>query len=147
MSYQQNEPIGRKLTIVVGLTVVGVMAFGFALSFYRNVLFEKTLEDISEGNQSLRKRIEEGYRELEYHKSAQYKDKYAKENLGLVHPDESVLIITQLKRDTMMEDIRIKPTEQQEAAYEELLRQMPVTEHWRLFFFHSDRIEDIKKGL
>lgn len=147
MSYQQNEPLGRKLTIIVGLTVVGVMAFGLAVSFYRNVLFEKTLEDISKGNVQLRERIEEGYRTLEYHKSAQYKDKYAKENLGLVNANEKVLIISELQIDPILHDITIRPTEQQEAAYEELLRQMPVTEHWRLFFFHKDRIEQIKKSL
>ena len=97
MPYHHHEPASKQLTILVGLTVVGFMAFGLALSFYRNVLFEQTLSNLGLKNDQLRQRIELGKRELEYYRSTQYKDKYAKENLGLVNPGEQVLIITQEK--------------------------------------------------
>lgn len=147
MAYQNSEPFSKKLTIVIGLTVVGTMAFGLAVSFYRNVLFDKTLEDIKKENTGLQDRIQSGYRDLDYFKSKQYKDKYAKENLGLVNPDEHALIIAQKQEDPVIQEMALTPTEEQEAAYEELLRQMPVLEHWNLFLFHRDRIDDIKKGL
>ena len=72
MAYQQLEPVSRQLTIVIGLAVVGFMAFGLALSYYRNALFEQTLENISVQNDQLRSKIEQGYKNLEYYQSAQY---------------------------------------------------------------------------
>lgn len=148
MSYQNTEPLSKQLTIVIGLSVVGFMAFGLALSFYRNLLFEQTLEGISEQNSVLREEINQGYRDLEHFKSAQYKDKYAKENLGLIRPGEKTLIITHVPTDPfILSEPQLEPTQQQEAAYFELLRQMPTIEHWKLYLFHREKIEGIKMGL
>lgn len=148
MAYQHIEPISKQLTIIVGLTVVGFMAFGLALSFYRNVLFEQTLEDIRNQNTALRRSIAGGYKELDYYRSVQFKDKYAKENLSMMKPSEKVLIITELQRplDALGSEDNTY-TQEREAAYLELLRQMPVLEHWKLYFFHRDRIEELKRAL
>lgn len=141
------EPISKQLTIVVGLTVVGFMAFGLALSFYRNILFEQTLADLEDGNRRLAREIELGYSELEYIRSAQFKDKYAKENLGKVNPGEKVLLIARApKGDEALMEESATERERREAAYEELLRQMPVIEHWKLYLFHRDRIQTLKRG-
>lgn len=140
--------MSKQLTIVVGLTVVGFMAFGLALSFYRNVLFEQTLEDIRVQNTTLRLRIANEYKELDYYRSTQFKDKYAKENLSMVRPGEKVLIITDQQHASDNTDLEEGSfTEEREAAYLELLRQMPVFEHWKLYFFHRDRIEELKRAL
>ena len=63
------EPISKQLTIVIGLTVVGFMAFGLALSFYRNILFEKTLEELADQNKHIAMEIEHGDGALEYYPS------------------------------------------------------------------------------
>lgn len=149
MSYQHLEPLSKQLTIVIGLSVVGFMAFGLALSFYRNLLFEQTLEGISEQNKILRLQIDQGYQDLEHFRSAQYKDKYAKENLGLIRPGEKTLIITHAPEENpfVLTKPQSGPTQQQEAAYYELLRQMPTLEHWKLYLFHREKIEEIKIGL
>ena len=147
MSYRQVEPVSKQVTIVVGLTVVGFMTFGLALSFYRNVLFDQTLDHLNTKNDELRLRIEDGRHQLEYYKSAQYKDKYAKEHLGLVNPGESILVITEkddTSRDTPADSEAFQ--EQQEAAYLELLRQMPPSEHWQLYLFHRDEMEELKRS-
>jgi len=101
VAYQHIEPVSKQVTIVIGLTVVGFMAFGLALSFYRNVLFEQTLENIRKQNDILMATIDEGKRELEYFRSSQYKDKYAKENLGKINPGEKVLIVTRKPTDNL----------------------------------------------
>lgn len=148
MAYQHLEPVSKQLTIVIGLTVVGFMAFGFALSFYRNLLFEQTLDEIGTQNNVLRNQIEDGYRSLEYFQSAQYKDKYAKENLNLIRPGENVLIITHKEKDSFtLSSENEAEIEQKEAAYFELMRQMPVLEHWKLYLFHKDKIEELKMNL
>ncbi|MDP7069558.1 MAG: hypothetical protein QF815_03450 [Candidatus Peribacteraceae bacterium] len=148
MAYQHAEPLSKQLTIVIGLTVVGFMAFGLALSFYRNILFEQTLEGISAQNDALRENIAEGYRTLEYFRSSQYKDKYAKENLNLVSPGERALILTFVPEDPLLlREPQLAPTEKQEAAFFELLRQMPTLEHWKLFLFHKETIDELKMSL
>ena len=148
MAYQNLEPVSKQLTIVIGLTVVGFMAFGFALSFYRNLLFEQTLGEIGMQNNFLRERIAEGHRSLEYFQSSQYKDKYSKENLNLVRPGEKILVITHTAKDPfILSEDNVAELEQQEAKYFELMRQMPVLEHWKLYLFHKDKIEELKMNL
>ena len=148
MAYQNLEPVSKQLTIVIGLTVVGFMAFGFALSFYRNLLFEQTLGEIGMQNNVLRERIAEGHRSLEYFQSSQYKDKYSKENLNLVRPGEKILVIAHTAKDPfILSEDNVAELEQQEAKYFELMRQMPVLEHWKLYLFHKDKIEELKMNL
>lgn len=149
MPYNRDiEPISKQLTIVIGLTVVGFMAFGLALSFYRNILFEKTLEDLADQNGMIAHKIEQGYSDLEYFRSAQYKDKYAKENLDKYNPGENVIIITQpADRAAELEKDDASEQERKEAAYQELLQTMPVIDHWKLYLFHREDIEKLKEGL
>ncbi len=142
------EPISKQLTIVVGLTVVGFMAFGLALSFYRNILFEQTLTELAVQNEKIAKDIEKGYQDLEYYASNQYKDKYAKENLRRINPGEKVLMITELPPPIVpTPEMTAQEQERQEAAYQELLRQMPVLDQWKLYLFNREKVEDLKKGL
>ncbi|MBU0458000.1 hypothetical protein KJ652_00335 [Patescibacteria group bacterium] len=147
MAYQNLEPVSKQVTILIGLTVVGFMAFGLALSYYRNVLFEQTLEGIQVQNNGLKENIAQGYRDLEYFKSTQYKDKYAKENLGLVNPGEKVLIIQHpLAIASNGKEASEMQKEQQQAAFLELLRQMPLIEHWKLYFFERDKLQELRGG-
>lgn len=148
MPYNQDiEPISKQLTIVIGLTVVGFMAFGLALSFYRNILFEKTLLDLADANNEIARTIEQGYGDLEYFRSAQYKDKYAKENLDTYNPGENVIIITQATDTPDVLEDDAAEAERKEAAYQELLNTMPVWDHWKLYLFHREDIETLKEGL
>jgi hypothetical protein len=148
MLYQKLEPMSKQLTIVVGLTVVGFMTFGLALSFYRNVLFEDTLRTIQGENDRLQKQIEDGHAELDYYQSAQYKDKYAKENLSKLNAGEKAIIITQQDGQGVL-SITGSGAEAatRDAVYQEQLREMPVYLHWKLFLFGKDRLEELKKGL
>ncbi|MBI3618951.1 hypothetical protein HY213_02860 [Candidatus Peregrinibacteria bacterium] len=148
MPYRNLEPISKQLTIVIGLTVVGFMTFGLALSFYRNVLFEETLQNIGAQNQKLKENIVGSQQDLEYYRSAQYKDKYAKENLGKINPGENVLIISQNDQaPALTTGDALSPTEEQQAAYEQRLRQMPTIQHWNLYLFHRDKLEELRRGL
>jgi hypothetical protein len=148
MAYRDLEPISKQLTIVVGLTVVGFMAFGLVLSYYRNILFDQHLVEIAHQNDELQTHIIDELGDLEYFRSAQYKDKYAKETLGKLNPGEKVLIITQVpKVPDVNTSPEFTPSEEQQAAYDETLRQMPIYEHWELFLFHREKIEDLKRGL
>lgn len=147
MRYKDLEPVSKQITIVIGLTVVGFMAFGLMLSFYRNILFEETLLEIAEQNRALQEDIDQNQRDLDYYQSAQYKDKYAKQSLGRLNPGEKLLVILEqpVKPDIAANDA-LTPTEAQEALYQEHLRQMPVFLHWKLYLFERNRIDDLKRG-
>jgi cell division protein FtsB len=146
--YRSLEPVSKQLTIIVGLTVVGFMTFGLALSFYRNVLFDETLKNIGEQNDKLQAGINTNQGDLDYYRSAQYKDKYAKENLGKINPGEKILIITQDPRSPNLNaDTGMTPQEEKQAVYEEHLREMPVYLHWQLYLFDREKLDQIKQGL
>lgn len=143
------EPISKQVTIIIGLTVVGFMAFGLAVSFYRNILFEQTLMGIQDQNNAIAANIRQGYEDLEYYRSAQYKDKFAKENLGKVHPGEHLIYLNEVpksqKNAQPVDDILNKT--KHEAAFAEYMRQLPVWEHWKLYLFHADKIVELKRSL
>lgn len=148
MPYRNLEPISKQLTIVVGLTVVGFMAFGLALSYYRNILFDEHLEEIARQNEKLALQIQAEHETLDYYSSVQYKDKYAKETLGRLNPGEKALIITQQPTaPNLRNSLEFTPTEQQQAAYDEMLRETPVYQHWKLFLFEREKIDELKRGL
>jgi cell division protein FtsB len=147
MVYRTIEPFSKQLTIIVGLTVVGFMAFGLALSFYRNILFEERLKEYGEQNKKLEAEITTQEQSLDYYRSAQFKDKYAKESMGLVNPGEKVLILTEDPEHPLDTGKTLSEQEAKQAAYEEILRQMPILEHWKLYLFHKDKLEQLREGL
>jgi cell division protein FtsB len=148
VSYQNLEPVSKQLTIVVGLTVVGFMAFGLALSFYRNILFEETLQAIGRENMKIEDQIQRSREQIDYYKSAQYKDKYAKESLGRLNPGEKIIIIQESSGDpAIASGSTLASDEHREAVYQEHLRDIPVYLHWKLYLFERDRIEQLKSGL
>jgi hypothetical protein len=83
---------------------------------------------------------------LEYYHSSQFKDKYAKENLGKIRPGEKVLILSTVS-DSTLTSIQDSGQEQerQDVIIEDILRKMPVVEHWRLFLFEQEKLEELRK--
>ena len=148
MVSNQPDPISKQATIIFGLGVVGFMAFGLAISFYRNILFEHSLQAIRDQNIALRAGIEASKREIEYFKSAQYKDKFAKENLHKVNPGENMLIFKTVNPTFFKEDTESQAViNRQKAAYEQTLRQIPIYEHWQLFLFNKDKVAELQQSL
>jgi len=127
--------------------VVSAMMFGLSISFYRNLLFEETLKNLSLRNRDLRQQIDDGLDMLAYYRSYQYRDKYAKENLGRVHPGDKVLILTDGESDvTYTEDERDSYLEEKEAAYRQYLENVPVLEHWRMYLFDPKGIQTLRQS-
>lgn len=145
VQYNEVAPIPKQMTIVVGLCVVGLMAFGLALSYYKNILFDRQLGAMQERNAGLKQQITQGYNQLQYLQSEQYKDKYAKENFGLLRAGEKVLMVNVPDTPIVMEqDTELSP-EDREAIFEENLRNIRVIDHWRLYLFHRDQIDDLRR--
>lgn len=140
------SPVSKRLTILIGLSVIGAMAFGLSISFYRNILFEETLKEISLSNRELRADIDNDLEELAYYRSHQYRDKYAKENLGRLNPGEKILILTERHEEILSEEENgFSWKEEREAAYRQYLENIPVVEHWRLYLFDTSELEKLKR--
>ena len=135
------------MTIVIGLCVVGLMAFGLAISYYKNILFDRQLLTMQERNYKLKNEIIAGYSQLNYLQSNQYKDKYAKENFGLLRPGEKVLIVNEPSSPAFETKQSELSEEEKEAIFEENLRAIRVIDHWRLFLFNHDKINDLKRSI
>lgn len=136
------------MTIVIGLCVVGLMAFGLALSYYKNILFDRQLLTMQDRNTRLKQQIAQGYDQLEYLESSQYKDKYAKENFGVLKPGEKVLIINRPAAAPLLGQSESDVTpEEKQAIFEENLRSIRVIDHWKLYLFSHDDIDDLKKSM
>lgn len=122
------------------------MAFGLAVSYYRNILFDRQLIAMQERNRKLKDEITDGYAILQYYKSEQFKDKYAKENFGLLKPGEKVLIInTPESQGDLLLPSGEMTAEEKQALYEERLRNIRIIDHWRLFLFQRNELEDLKR--
>ncbi len=135
------------MTIVVGLCVVGLMAFGLALSYYKNILFDKQLEEMQQRNNRLHHDVLQGYMNLRYLQSGQYKDKYAKENFGLLRPGEKVLVLNKPVEPVLFAKNHDLSPEEKQAIYEENLRNIRVVDHWRIYLFNRDKIDELKKEI
>lgn len=147
MAYNDIAPFSKQVTIVSGLTVVGLMAFGLALSYYKNVLFDRQLDLVQERNNHLKQDILDGYAQLMYLRSDQYKDKYAKENLGLLRPGEKVLLIDRPTNVTPLTRATDLTEEEKVALFEENLRNIRIIDQWKLYLFHREKIEDLRRAL
>lgn len=146
MPYKDVAPFPKQMTIVMGLVVVGLMAFGLALSYYKNVLFDQQLLVMQQRNASLRDNITTGYAELRYLQSSQYKDRYAKENFGLLRPGEKVLFVSEPENRVSQHNERELSDEEKIAVYEENLRSIRVIDHWKIYLFHREQIEELRRG-
>jgi len=146
MKYNEVAPIPKQMTIVIGLCVVGLMAFGLALSYYKNILFDRQLITMQERNAALRNEISSEYAKLQYYQSDQYKDKYAKENLGLYKSGEQVLILEQPDNPLAHSSSLELTPEEKTAIFEEHLRNIRVIDQWNLFLFHREKVDDLRRG-
>ncbi len=145
--YNDIAPISRQMTILAGLVVVGFMAFGLALSYYKNIVFDHQLVVMEERNAALREHIQQGQQELQYLESAQYKDKYAKENFSLIRPGEHILFLTEEDNDFVTLSEKAQMTkEEKEAILAENLRLIPVIDHWKMYLFRRDALEQFAEA-
>jgi hypothetical protein len=143
--YTDIAPVSKQMTIVMGLSVVGLMAFGLVVSVYKNVLFDRQLDLMAERNMQLSQDIVAGYSEIEYFNSPRFKDKFAKESLGLLGEREKVVILPAKPKESVFDSkVGLTPEERQ-ALYEERLRNIRVIDHWRMFLFRRGDIDALRR--
>ena len=102
---------------------------------------------MKEQNEKLRQENVDKHGQLEYVRSEQYKDKYAKQNLNRVNDGEKVLI---LLGDNPVVALAESPEDiesEREYLYEQELKDLPVIEHWQMYLFNKELLEEMKESL
>ena len=125
----QQESNVMLAIIIVGFFMIAYMLYSLTLSIYRNYTINTHIANFTEVNARLQEENEAKLKNYEYYKSEQYKDKMAKQNLGLVNPGEEVIVIPPSAR------VEVFETEDIAAEKERKLSQMSNFSRWWEFFF------------
>jgi cell division protein FtsB len=143
MSEMQSET-GMRITLISGLMIVAFMAFGLTISVYRMAVFDNSVEQIRLQNEDIKERIALKKSSVEYYRSTQFKDKFAKENLQLVSPGEYLIIIQNPDEDTAIQNSPVDTTAGS-SLFKQQLRQIPVYRHWQMYLFNKQPIEQLEQ--
>jgi hypothetical protein len=109
--------------------MIAYMLYGLTLSIYRNYTINTHIENFTQTNTQLQAENEEKLKNYEYYNSAEYQDKIAKQNLGLINPGEEVIVIPPSAR------IEVFELDDIEAQKARKLAKMPNFKRWWEFFF------------
>ncbi len=128
-SYDDQQLGMLRLILIIGFFVVAYMLYNLAVSIYDNYRIEQHISEFQRKNTELQKENKQKLEDFQYYTSEEYVEKIAKQNLGLINPDEKVIIIPD-------EDLVIM-SENEELAQisEELRASWSNPKKWWKFFF------------
>ena len=89
----QRKSFTFQLLIMGGFFFIFYMFFVLATSIYRDYKLETEIETFEDEINDLAERANKKPSDLKYLQSDEYKDRYAKENLGLLNPGEKLIIL------------------------------------------------------
>ncbi|MBN2306521.1 septum formation initiator family protein [Candidatus Peregrinibacteria bacterium] len=89
----QRKSFTFQVLIMGGFFFFFYMFFSLATSIYRDYKLETEIEVFKGEIEDLAERTNQKPSDLKYLQSEEYKDRYAKENLGLLNPGEKVIIL------------------------------------------------------
>lgn len=117
-----------KLIIVVELILVIYLLNTLTISVYRGYQIDRVIAEYEEENRRIEEENRQKSEDYDYYSSANYIEKIAKQNLGLINPGEEVIILP--KKDTAT----IVPDAESTAA-DKRLSEMSNGQKWWVFFF------------
>lgn len=89
----QKKSFTFQMFIMGGFFFFFYMFFALATSIYRDYKLETEIETFEDEINNLADRANQKPFDLKYLQSDEYKDRYAKENLGLLNPGEKLIIL------------------------------------------------------
>ncbi len=138
----RNRPFVLQLVIVGGFLLFLYIFFALATSIYRDYQLEVNIQKFEDEITQLADLANQKPKDVEYFKSDEYKDKYAKENLNLLNPGEKLIIIPQEKKNIRFEEIIIGNVD-----YSDILELPSRNQWWEYFFGHTLSLEVPKKPI
>ena len=140
MYYKKNHKknIGLiSILMICGLLFITLLLFSWGKSLWQSRKREIAILEFKKENERI---IQDNIRlkeTLEFLKSPQFKDKWAKERKGKVNPGERVLILPSNKKETLMESLDNLSASEKRI---EILKSRPHREQWWEFFFFEENI-------
>lgn len=125
----QQESNVMMAIIIVGFCMIAYMLYSLTLAIYRNYSINTHIENFEKNNAQLQQENEAEFKSYAYFNSAEYKDKMAKQNLGLVNPGEKVIVIPPSAR------VEVFELDDLAAEKERKLERMSNFSRWWEFFF------------
>lgn len=113
-SYDEQFGLIR-LVLIVGFFVVAYMLYNLTVSIYDNYRIEQHIAEFKSKNAELEVDNKKKLEDFQYFTSEQYIEKIAKQNLGLIQPEEKVIVIPD-------EELIIRSQSEDMAALSEDLR-------------------------
>lgn len=118
-----------QLVIVGGFLVFLYIFFALATSVYKDYKLDLNVGKFKEEIDLLAEKARQKPKGVLFYQSAQYKDRYAKENLNLLNPGERLIIIPQEERIVKSEQVIVD-----RADYATILK-LPNRNQWWEYFF------------
>lgn len=103
------------------------MLFLITTSIYKDYKNEQQILAIKMENEDLHQENIQKKDDLLYFRSEQFKDKYAKQNLGKINPGEKVIVFAEEKENIFFQDASNKKFERDPAT-------LPQLEQWYQYF-------------
>ncbi len=129
--YHDESQLGTlRVMLLFGFLGVTVMLYNLTVSVYDNYQIQAHIEDFKERNEALKLENQEKLDELQYVSSEEYREKMAKEELGLVHSGEKVIVIPTEELVIHSDDAEL------EGLQEELIAGWSNPKKWWNFFFN-----------
>ncbi len=127
----KQKPFTFKLLIMGGLVAFVYVFSALATSIYRDYRLERQIRDFQQKINELDSKAKEKPDTVKFFASAQYRDRYAKENLNLLNPGERLIVIPQedINRQKGPQTIAVE-----NVASEKVLKSPHPRQWWDYFF-------------
>ncbi|KKU79713.1 MAG: hypothetical protein UY05_C0023G0005 [Candidatus Peregrinibacteria bacterium GW2011_GWA2_47_7] len=122
-----------KVVLLLEFLLVSYMLYVLMSSVYRSYQIDRHIEQFELENTQLAVENEQLSKDFKYYTSPEYKDKIAKQSLGLVNPGEEVIV---LPAD---ETVVVSLIEQEQESNERRWDSYTNAQKWWIFFFDRDR--------
>lgn len=127
----QRKSFTFQLLIMGGFFFFFYMFFSLATSIYQDYKLESEIDTFKNIIDHLAETADQKPADLKYLQSDQYKDRYAKENLGLLNPGEKLIILPDPNRKVEQGPVQLMT----DLLSPDSVLNKPNREQWQEYFF------------
>lgn len=128
-NYDDSQLGMMRLLLILGFFGFAYMLYNLAVSIYDNYQIEQHIANFEQKNAELQEENKQKLADFQYYSSPEYREKIAKQSLGLINPGEEVIVIPDEALIVLSED------EDLARLSEELRASWSNPKKWWKFFF------------
>ncbi len=119
--------------IIVGFCIIMYELFLITTSAYKDYKLTKYFKESKKENNILKDKNLNSKKDLLYFSSPQFRDKYAKQNLGKLKTGEKIIVFSEVKANIFYDNY-------EEKKYERDITALPKTDQWYIYFFGDESL-------